>query len=242
MRKLAFGCAALVIAGVICGIVGASAAGATDMTRVAFTPGGLGVNPGEVSLLSSHVYDYTFADAPADWTPKGGLWTTPTAGPAAHSGPGTAATAPTGCVRCGTNTSSRATSRSRPILHSRWASGPGVSAAYKNPSNMNVTLNGDGANPSSGYSFVVGGNNNTVTRIMRGDKVLAETHDPAFLLPIFEDGFPSTYDFHRKWWAIRARQKAISSSYTSMRSSPWKLTIHSLCPAGTWASGRRRTA
>jgi hypothetical protein len=71
---------------------------------------------------------------------------------------------------------------------------------------MNLTIHGDGANLDSGYSFIMGGNLNEWSRIMKGTRVLAETRDPAALFPIFEDGFPQDmYQFHRKWWALRAR-------------------------------------
>ena len=180
-------------------------AGASPATRVAFSPGNLGVNPGEVQLLSSHVYDYTFSDAPADWTARGGLWTTTnrwTCSPqwswyGGFSNTGVAALWNkhqfTGDV----------------TLETYLAFKMGVNVtrgSYKHPNDMNLVLAGDGINPASGYCFIIGGERNTVTRIMKGTKVLAETRAPEFLLPVFENGYPASNDWHHKWWGLRARQ------------------------------------
>jgi len=42
--------------------------------RVGLQVSGLSVSAGDVEILSDHVYDYTFADAPTDWTVATGIW------------------------------------------------------------------------------------------------------------------------------------------------------------------------
>ena len=85
--------------------------------------------------------------------------------------------------------------------------------SYRNPNDMNITICGDGANPSSGYSFIYGGDLNSSSRIMKGTQVLHENRSLEALLPIFEDAYPSTYDFHRKWWMLRVRKEGDKLSF-----------------------------
>jgi hypothetical protein len=208
MRRLATLLFALLCLSALCAVSHAGSEPAISPTRIAFSPGGLGVRPGDVAILSSHVYDYTFADAPADWTPCGGLWTTTnrwTCSPqwswyGGHNANGIAAIWNkhefVGDVTV--------------EAYLAFKMGVGVvyqTRSYKNPANMCLTLAGDGADPASGYSFIIGADKDTDTRIMKGTKVLAETTDTKYLLPIFEDKFPSTDEWHHKWWGIRARQK-----------------------------------
>lgn len=164
----------------------------------------LSLDVNNIELYSSNVHDYTFADAPTDWLARSGLW--------------------------------NATSRWTCSPQWSWYGGysPGGIAAlwnkrefvgdivvemyfgfkmrlnraptYLAPNDVNITICGDGANCDSGYSFVIGGDDNRWTRIYKGTQVLAETREPAALWPILEDGQPATYEWHRKWWGIRVRK------------------------------------
>jgi len=173
--------------------------------RIAFVNGGLPVDPGDLSLESYNVKDYTFSTAPRDWLITSGTWATTNRwmcqpqwswyGGFANNAPAAIWTKEefSGdmeveeylCYKMGTDV---------------------VGRPYKNPNDMCISLCGDGGNLDSGYSFILGAEHNTATRIMRGDKVLAQTTDPANLLPSWANGQPSLYRWHRHWWALRARK------------------------------------
>ncbi len=172
--------------------------------RLTFEAGGLPLEVGEIDLHSGNIYDYTFTDAPVDWFAGSGLW---------------AVTNRWTCSPQWSWEGSLSEKAPATLWNKRefvgditveayvgFKMGTGATSSYKNPNDLNITICGDGINPSSGYSFMVGASRNNDTRIMRGTKVLASTTQPAALLPIFEDGFPSTYDFHRRWWSLRARK------------------------------------
>ncbi len=77
---------------------------------------------------------------------------------------------------------------------------------YNHPRDMNITLGGDGDDPASGYSFIFGGWNNTATRILRGNKTVAETKE--VLLPM-----PYHGQAHHKWFHLRVEKKGDEFSY-----------------------------
>ncbi|MGD9498639.1 MAG: tetratricopeptide repeat protein, partial [Armatimonadota bacterium] len=177
----------------------------TEHSRIALDTAGLAVPPGAVNIYSDHVYDYTFSDPPTDWVACGGQWEATsrwTCSPqwswfGGFSSDGVAAVWNkrqfTGDI----------------TVEAYCAFKMGVvptARNYRNPNDMNVTICGDGANLDSGYSFIYGGELNSTSRIMRGTQVLAESREPESMLPIFEDGYPSTYEFHRKWWMLRVRK------------------------------------
>ena len=82
---------------------------------------------------------------------------------------------------------------------------------YSHPGDLNVSLCGDGKNPASGYSFILAGDNNTVTKILRGNKVVAQTRD--------YQGFGNTINhnmaWHRTWFYIRAEARAAAKNGAS---------------------------
>lgn len=67
---------------------------------------------------------------------------------------------------------------------------------WYNRRDLNFSFCGDGRNPFSGYTVVFGGEDNTVTRLYRQGKVLAETREPQFL---FAPG-PDHTAIHWRWW------------------------------------------
>ena len=76
---------------------------------------------------------------------------------------------------------------------------------YSHPGDLNISLCGDGKNPASGYSFIIAGDNNTASRIMRGDKVVAQrTDDKA----TFQNTINHNMQWHRTWPYIRASARA----------------------------------
>ena len=82
---------------------------------------------------------------------------------------------------------------------------------YDTPSDINVTLCGDGANPGSGYSFIYGGWGNRATAILRKGEVVAQTTD--FRLPDTIDslggelfGGNGAVELHKHWRHVRAER------------------------------------
>jgi hypothetical protein len=175
-----------------------------DDQRISLSVDGLALDVGQVDVLSHNVYDYTFTTAPTDWVPRSGTWKATNRWDCS----------PQWTWYGGYDTDGvAATWNKRQFLgditveiYSAMKMGVGADRRYKNPNDMNLTFHADGANLDSGYSFILGGELNSCSRIMKGDRVLAETRDEAALFPIFEDEYPEdAYDFHRKWWALRAR-------------------------------------
>ena len=158
----------------------------------------------DVSVTTRNFLDYTFSAAPTDWYVGGGNWGTTnrwTCQPQWSWFGGFAELAPT------------------VIWNKKFFVGDitvdaygcfGMLAnyprSYKNPADLNVTLCGDGADLGSGYAFIVGGWQNSRTAIVKQGKILAETTDPDCLMPVFEDQSWGGYEFHRKWWGVRARK------------------------------------
>jgi hypothetical protein len=70
---------------------------------------------------------------------------------------------------------------------------------YTHPSDINCTIAGDGENLCSGYSFVFAGDNNTATKILRGNTVVAQTNDVKFVNPN-----TGNLNFHRHWFHVKA--------------------------------------
>lgn len=178
----------------------------TGKGRVTLVTGGLPVQPGSVDIYSANLYDYTFGYAPVDWVVTGGYWE------------------PTSRWTCqpewswygGYNQDGPATIWNKRQfagdlvveLYSAFKMGFDIQGRqYKNPNDINITICGDGANLDSGYTFMVGGEHNTTTRIMKGTEILAQTGDEGALFPIFENAPHGSYDFHRKWWGIIARKR-----------------------------------
>lgn len=184
---------------------GVPVAGSADPGhRVAISADGLTVDPSQVDVLCSNVYDYTFTTAPTDWVPRSGVWQQTNRWDCSPEWTWYGGYDAQGVA---------ATWNKRQFLgditveiYAAMKMGVGAERRYKNPNDMNITVHGDGVNLDSGYSFIMGGELNTVSRIMKGTRVLAETWDESALFPIFEDAYPTdAYDFHRKWWALRAR-------------------------------------
>lgn len=177
----------------------------TPGRRLALEVRGLELEPGEVDIYSDHVYDYTFSDPPTDWMVAGGVWETTNRWTCSPQWSWFGGFEPDGLAAVWNKRQFRGDITVEVYCAFKMGVQP-EAGNYRNPNDMNITICGDGANPSSGYSFIYGGDLNSATRIMRGTQVLAESREPEALLPIFEDGMPGTYDFHRKWWMLRVRK------------------------------------
>ncbi len=176
-----------------------------DNRLVALDEAGLTVDPGTVDIYSDHVYDYTFADPPTDWMTEGGLWETTNRWTCSPQWSWFGGFEQDGIAAVWNKRQFTGDVTVEAYCGFKMGVAP-AARSYRNPNDMNITICGDGANPSSGYSFIYGGELNSSSRIMKGTQVLAENRSPEGLLPIFEDGYPSTYEFHRKWWMLRVRK------------------------------------
>lgn len=157
----------------------------------------------EARAQGMKVYDYTFSTAPTDWQPVSGEW----------------------------EIVNRFACDPRWTFYGGW--GPQVAAvwnkhrfagdvvveayvAFKHgvrtggwsyqPTDLCLTLCGDGRNPGSGYSFIYAGDHNRRTMIWRQERLLAATSEPRFLSPSLAQGFPPAEEFHRRWWRLEARR------------------------------------
>jgi len=176
-------------------------------SRMAFSGSELGVDAGSVELPARGFYDYTFDQAPVDWVPRGGLWATTcrwTCSPQWSWYGGHNADGP--CVIWNKREFAGGLCVE---AYMGYKMGVGGVQYYRHPGNMSVTVCGDGANLDSGYSFILGAEKNSETRIMKGQTVLARTKDPQFLFPVFEDANPMNdlYTYHRRWWGVKVRKQ-----------------------------------
>lgn len=76
--------------------------------------------------------------------------------------------------------------------------------SYEYASDINATICADGEDLTSGYSFMFGGWNNTSTRIMRGNTVVAESKTSLI---------PNKQNIHRRWFYIKIRKQGSKLQY-----------------------------
>ncbi|MFP4250957.1 MAG: hypothetical protein ACLFU7_14950, partial [Armatimonadota bacterium] len=152
-----------------------------------------------------HVYDYTFSDPPTDWLTAGGVWETTSRWTCSPQWSWLGGFKQDGIAAMWNKRQFTGDITVEAHVAFKMGVHP-ATRSYRNPNDMNITIFGDGANLSSGYSFIYGGELNSASRIMKGTQILAENRNPEALLPIFEDAYPSTYEFHRKWWMLRVQK------------------------------------
>lgn len=160
----------------------------------------------KVEISSPHVYDYTFASAPTDWRVQSGVWEMTNRW----------ACSPGWSWFGGRSDETAAVWNKRKFsgdvsvqFYFAFKMGLAGTPAWKyHPSDMGVTIGGDGQNLSSGYNFVVGAEDNARSILMKGGTVVAENKTADALLPAFTDGDPDSghkeYEqLHRRWWYVR---------------------------------------
>jgi hypothetical protein len=154
-----------------------------------------------VEIENSHVYDYTFVSAPTDWRVQSGVWEM------------------TNRWSCSPGWSwfGGRSEEIASVWNKRKFSGDisvqfyfafkmglsGTPSWHYHPSDVAITINGDGQNLGSGYSFIVGADNNSRTVLMKGGKTVAESRVAAALLPTLTDGNPDMNELHRRWWYVK---------------------------------------
>ncbi|MGQ9731200.1 MAG: hypothetical protein ACUVX8_07975 [Candidatus Zipacnadales bacterium] len=150
----------------------------------------------DLETYSTHMREYTFSGAPTDWRPQFGVWQVTDRwscfpGWAWYGG----------------------SKHESPLLWSKrqfygdqtfefWGAlemdtSP-KQGGYLHPSDINCTIAGDGRNLCSGYSFIFAGDNNTTTKLMRGNQVVAENRNARLVNPT-----TGNFDFHRHWFHIK---------------------------------------
>lgn len=168
-------------------------------------PSGFGglLTDGRLDADGGQLLDYTFGSAPTEWEPTCGVWRVSSR----------FACDPSWSFFGGYSRGLAA------IWNKREFVGDIVVEAYVSfkhglpwnsqswgyrPADLCLTLCGQGDDPASGYSFIYAGDEGSRTMIRRGDRVLAETSDPRFLSPSYNDVRPATEEFHRRWWQLVA--------------------------------------
>ncbi|MBM3476287.1 MAG: hypothetical protein FJX75_23695 [Armatimonadetes bacterium] len=155
----------------------------------------LSLDLAETVVSSPNLVDVTFSGAPVDWAPDLGVWEVTDRWP------------------CAPGWSWFGGSRHEsPLLWSKdtlqgdqvlefWAAllmdlpkEPG----YSHPSDLNAILCGDGANLCSGYSFILAGDNNTRSKVLKGNTVVADNPNVKFENPV-----SMNLAFQRHWFDIR---------------------------------------
>ena len=157
---------------------------------------------GEVDIQSANVYDYTFASAPTDWVPTGGTWNQMNRWTCSPQWSWFG-----GYQRGGLAALWNKRIFAGDIVMEVYAAfkmgGATPGGSGEDPRDLNFTLHGNGRDLDSGYNFIFGGYGNTVTCIMRGTKVLAETQDPKCLIPSPEGRGGIARNMHNEWESVR---------------------------------------
>lgn len=158
------------------------------------------VSPTQLSATCDHLRDYTFTTAPIGWRPQKGKWEVTTRwackkdwsffGGKGDENP----TLWTKQPYFGDQVAEFYAALPMDLPHE-----PG----YSHPSDINFTLCADGKDLSSGYSFIYAGWGNRWTRILRKDKVVAETNGVVLPYPPISRNFA----FHRRWFYVRIQKQ-----------------------------------
>jgi len=167
---------------------------------------GLPLDLSEAAVSSPQLLDVTFAGAPTGWTPTLGVWEVTDRWPCAP-----------GWSWFGGSRHQSPLLWSKDILEGDqvfefWAGllmdlpkEPG----YSHPSDINGIICGDGVNLCSGYSFILAGDNNTKSKMLKGNTVLAENPNVKFIDPVSPN-----FAFHRHWFDIRIEKTGNHLTYS----------------------------
>lgn len=156
---------------------------------------GATIDLNRVETHSTNLLEYTFSEAPTDWVPQSGVWRVTDRW---SCFPGWAWFG-------GTKDPSPRLWSKKTLFGDQtlefWAAlemdTPPNRGGYSHPSDINCTICADGQNLCSGYSFVFAGDNNTATKILKGNTVVAQTGDVRFTNPT-----TGNMDFHRHWFHV----------------------------------------
>ncbi len=158
----------------------------------------------DVEVQSNNVYDYTFTTAPADWRVQSGVWEM------------------TNRWVCSPGWSwfGGRSEEVASIWNKRKFSGDfsvqfyfafkmgltGTPTWKYRPSDVAISFCGDGHNLGSGYSLVLGADDNSHSVLMRRGQKVADSAKPEAILPSLVDGEPPMEQLHRHWWYVKVNR------------------------------------
>ena len=158
-----------------------------------------------VEIESSHVYDYTFTNAPTDWWVQSGIWEMTNRW----------ACSP-GWSWFGGRSNGEETATVWNKRHFKGDMSLHFYFAFKHKlpqvpelwryrlADAGVTICGDGKNIDTGYTMIIGADNNTRTLFLRRNKIVHESRAVNALFPTVADGYPEDLNLlHRRWWYVR---------------------------------------
>ena len=154
----------------------------------------------DVSVGSSHVYDYTFSTAPVDWRVAAGVWEMTnrwscSPGWSWFGGRSDEVAAIWNKRKVGGDQSAQ--------MYFAFKMGLNVAKWPEYPANAALTICGDGTNLGSGYVFIAGAEDNTCSLLMKNGEVVARSTKDDAILPRLTDGKPGNDNVHRRWWYAR---------------------------------------
>ena len=162
-----------------------------------------GVMPdlGSVQVNSAHVYDYTFASPPTDWWVQSGNWDMTNRWSCSPGWSWFGGRSEEVAAIWNKRHFSGDTSVQTYFAYKMGVTGTGRWPEY--PTNAGLTILGNGKDVGTGYTLIVGADNNTRSVLMRNGEIVAQTTKADALLPSVTDGMPSSNELHRHWWYLR---------------------------------------
>jgi hypothetical protein len=157
-----------------------------------------------VEIETRNVHDYTFSAAPTDWWVQSGVWEMTNRWSCSPQWSWLGGRSEEVAAIWNKHKFSGDQSIQFYFSFKMGMSGTPRWAEY--PTNAAVSFCGDGKNLGSGYSLIVGADNNTHSILMKGAKIVAENREKPALLPVISDGMPASNDLHRKWWYVRVNK------------------------------------
>jgi hypothetical protein len=166
----------------------------------------------KVRASTSNVVDYSFTSAPVDWRAGRGRWDVSerwTCSPQWGFFAGSGSIAPTLWSRFAT--------RGDWTMEAYLATPMDVTRGERSPTDLNLTVEGDGRDLASGYSFLFGANDHTLNRVLRGDRVVQEK--------AFQTIGSNT---HQDWFYVRLERRRVGDAlqfrYSINGQEVWKYT------------------
>jgi len=147
----------------------------------------------QVAATTTQALDYSFTNAPVDWKAGAGKWAVSerwTCSPQWAFFNGSNAANPTLWSRFG--------AKGDWTLEAYVANPMDQTRGERSPSDLNLTVGGDGRDLSSGYSWIFGGEKRTVNRVYKGDAIALEK---PFELPALLG------NTHQDWFYVRLEKR-----------------------------------
>ena len=158
--------------------------------RVGWFAQGVTVETGNVDIYSNHLVDYGFTTAPTDWRSGGGIWEVTSRYQCDPRWSFFSGRAEGGIAALWNKRSLRGDFTIEYFLGNKMDKDRGNQ--YEYAQDMNITVCADGKDLTSGYSFLFGGFDNTVTACYRKDQVWAKP-EPGRMVLINRKGLHRLY-------------------------------------------------